>query len=238
MAAWVKNEIAMQKTKFDLFAMDCEVPCNASAEQKRSMTGPATPAAKILVVEDDTNVAEVLKARLTSFGYQVSAATASGYEAIALVQGLLPDLVLMDIMLEGELNGIEAAERIARLSDVPIVFITCLNDQGVVDRAIQTSPYGYIIKPYDTATLRSTIEIALIKHRAFKEREVLIRKLEKAALEVKRLSGLLPICSACKKIRDDQGRWHGLEDYFRARDVAEFSHTICPECRVRLYPDL
>ncbi len=204
----------------------------------RSRAGAILSAAKIVVVEDDMNVAEVLKARLTSFGYEVVGSAASGSDAIELVLTQGPDLVLMDIMLEGDINGIEAAEQIGRQSDVPIVFITCLSDQGVVDRAIAASPYGYIVKPYDMATLRSTIEIALVKSNAFKERELLIEKLEKALLEVKRLRGLLPICAACKKIRDEQGRWHGLEDYFHAHSVAEFSHTICPECRHKLYPEL
>lgn len=207
-------------------------------DDTRSKAGPELSAAKIVVVEDDMNVAEVLKARLTSFGYEVVGSAVSGSDAIELVLTQGPDLVLMDIMLEGELNGIEAAEKIGRQSDVPVVFITCMSDQGVVDRAIETSPYGYIVKPYDMATLRSTIEIALVKSSAFKERELLIAKLEKALLEVKRLRGLLPICAACKKIRDEHGQWHGLEDYFHAHSVAEFSHTICPECRRKLYPEL
>lgn len=228
----------VQKMNFSDCEIDAEVFTRSSISAPRTKQSPVFTAASIFVVEDNPHVAEVLKARLASFGYAVVGSATSGLAAVEQVLTLGPDLVLMDIMLEGELNGIEASERIGRQSDVPIVFITCLSDQGIIDRALETSPYGYIIKPYDTATLRSTIEIALVKYRAFKERQVLIEKLEKTLLEVKRLRGLLPICAGCKKIRDTQGRWQALEDYFYTHSIAEFSHTICPECRRRLYPEL
>jgi PAS domain-containing protein len=71
---------------------------------------------------------------------------------------------------------------------------------------------------------------------AEKERELLIRQLQEALAKVRTLSGLLPICAACRKIRDEQGAWHSLETYIRNHTEAEFSHGICPECRKRLYP--
>ncbi len=197
---------------------------------------PSTPA-RILVVEDDANVAVVLEARLEAFGYRVCEIARSGPGAIRSAVRHSPDLVLMDIMLEGEMNGIEAAEGIGAQIDVPIIFLTCLNDDRIMDRAIQTSPFGYLVKPYDTAALRSCIEIALIKHRSEKERDRLIKKLEAALLEVKRLSGLLPICASCKRIRIDGG-WQQIEDYISAHSEADFSHSICPECARRLYPEI
>ncbi|MFZ5569829.1 MAG: response regulator [Thermodesulfobacteriota bacterium] len=195
-------------------------------------------ATTILVVEDDTNVAAVLEARLESFGHKVCDIAKTGPKAIASALSHHPDLVLMDILLEGEMNGIEAAEQINRRMDVPIIFLSCLSDQHILDRAIQTRPFGYVVKPYNTAELRSTIEITLIKHRAAKEKEILIAKLEKALLEVKRLSGLLPICANCKKIRDEKGSWHHIESYIRSHSEANFSHGICPDCLKRLYPEL
>lgn len=194
--------------------------------------------ANIFVVEDDSNVATVLEARLESFGYKVCDIANTGSKAIAGALQHRPDLIIMDILLEGDMNGIEAAEQIVRQMDVPIIFLSCLNDQEVLDRAIGTKPFGYIIKPYDNAELRSSIEIALIKHQTAKEREKLIAELEKVLLEVKRLSGLLPICAGCKKIRDEHDQWHQIEDYIHSHSEADFSHGICPECSRRLYPEL
>jgi CheY-like chemotaxis protein len=197
---------------------------------------PVTPA-KILVVEDDVNVAAVMEARLESFGYKVCDIAHSGSKAIENSERHRPDLILMDILLEGDMNGIEAAEKIGVTSDVPIIFITCLNDPAVLDRAIKTNPSGYLVKPYDNAELRSCIEIALVKHQAAKEREKLIAQLENALMQVKRLSGLLPICASCKKIRDNQGGWKQIEDYIATHSEADFSHSICPQCAHKLYPD-
>jgi CheY-like chemotaxis protein len=196
----------------------------------------ATPAV-ILVAEDETNVAAVLEARLQAFGYTVCAIVRTGPEAIAYAKRHHPDLVLMDILLASEMNGIEAARQIRELSDVPIIFMTCLNDPAVLDSAIQTNPSGYLVKPYENAELRSCIEIALIRYRAAKEREKLIAQLEEALLQVKRLSGLLPICAACKKIRDNQGHWHQVEEYITTHSEAGFSHGICPQCARELYPE-
>ncbi|MEJ2659419.1 MAG: response regulator, partial [Desulfobacteraceae bacterium] len=180
---------------------------------------PVTPAT-ILVVEDDINVAAVMEARLESFGYNVCDIARTGLKAIEGQARHRPDLVLMDILLEGDMNGIEAAEQISAKSDVPIIFITCLNDPSVLDKAIQTHPYGYLVKPYDNAELRSCIEIALVKHQAAKEREELIAKLEDALLQVRKLSGLLPICASCKKIRDKEGGWQQIEDYISTHSEA------------------
>ncbi len=191
-----------------------------------------------MIVEDDPHVATVLEARLQSFGYTVCNIARSGPSAVRSTVECKPDLVLMDILLEGDMNGIEAAELIHNQVDVPIIFVTCLSDQSMLDKAIRANAYGYILKPYDNAELRFTIEIALIKHQAAKEREKLIADLEKALLEVKRLSGLLPICASCKKIRDKEGNWQQIEDYIHSHSEADFSHGICPQCARKLYPEL
>lgn len=195
--------------------------------------------ANILVVEDDPNVSTVLTARLESLGYRICATAETGYAAIAAVQHHHPDLVTMDILLKGEMNGIEAAGRIAERSSVPVIYMTCLADRQIFDRAIRTNPYGYIIKPYEINELRSSIEIALVKHAAATERETLIAKLKVALQEVKTLSGLLPICSSCKRIRnDDDNTWQQIEAYIASHSDADFTHGICPDCAHRLYPDL
>jgi len=197
-----------------------------------------TAPTKILIVEDDEHVAKVLEARLESFGHQICGVVRSGPAAVRNAISDAPDLVLMDILLEGDMNGVEAAEMIHNQADIPIVFITCLSDQGLLDRAVKANAYGYILKPYDNAELRYTIEIALLKYRAAKKHELLITELENALIEVKRLSGLLPICASCKKIRDERDNWQPIEDYIHSHSEADFSHSICPECKPKLYPEL
>lgn len=192
----------------------------------------------ILVVEDDPNVSAVLTARLESLGYQVCGTAETGLEAISGVYRYRPNLVIMDILLKGDMNGIEATAKIAEGSDVPVIYMTCLSDQQIFERAIGTHPYGYIIKPYDINELRSAIEIAVVKHEAAKERETLIAQLQKALREVKTLTGLLPICASCKKIRKDDSTWQQIEEYISSHSDADFTHGICPDCAHRLYPEL
>jgi len=197
-----------------------------------------TDSVNILVVEDDEHVAVVLEARLKSFGHGVCDIARTGPSAVRAAIAHQPDLILMDILLEGDMNGIEAAELITNQMDVPVIFITCLSDQAMLDRAIAANAYGYVLKPYDNAELRYTIEIAMVKFKAAKEREQLITQLENALQEVRRLSGLLPICSSCKKIRDEAGDWQQLEEYIHTHSEADFTHGICPQCAVKLYPEI
>lgn len=194
---------------------------------------------RIFVVEDDPNVSTVLTARLESLGYRICGTAETGEDAIKNVRRLRPDLITMDILLKGGINGIEAAEKISGQTDVPVIYMTCLADQEIFERALRTNPFGYIVKPYDTNELRSAIEIAIVKYGAAKEREALITQLEAALSEVKTLRELLPICSSCKKIRmDDDNCWQRIEDYIATRLEVKFTHGICPDCAQKLYPNL
>ncbi|MBT8340886.1 MAG: response regulator [Desulfatitalea sp.] len=192
---------------------------------------------RILIVEDDNHVATVLAARLQSMGYMVCAMARTGTAAVRNALAQKPDLILMDILLEGDMNGIEAAELITNQMNVPIVFITCLSEEPLLDRAVTANAFGYILKPYDRSELRYTVEIALVKSKAAREHDRLIRRLEKALQEVNRLSGLLPICASCKRIRDEAGKWQDIETYISCHSEADFTHGICPKCATRLYPD-
>jgi len=120
----------------------------------------------ILIVEDETIVAADLANKLRSLGYEVAGSTDSGEEAIELAQELHPDLVLMDIFLAGEMDGVEAAERIYREHDLPVVFLTAHSDHATLDRAKLSEPFGFIVKPFEKAELEPQIEMALYKHQA------------------------------------------------------------------------
>ncbi len=196
------------------------------------------PAAKsrILVVEDELNVAEVLKARLESYGYEVCRIVSSGADALTAAGELAPDIIMMDVKIKGAMDGVETAGLIRQRYDIPVIYLTAYSDDRLLQRAKTTEPLAYILKPYDGAELHSAIEIALYRYKAEKERRQLIRDLQKALAEVKKLSGLLPICAACKKIRDDKGYWSQVESYIEEHSEAVFTHSVCPDCAKALYP--
>jgi len=118
----------------------------------------------ILVVEDERLVARDLQATLEDMGYQIPQITDSGELAIQKVAEIKPHIVLMDIRLAGEMDGIEAAEIIKNNYHIPVIYITAHADENTLERAKLTEPYGYIVKPFDEQDLKTTIEIALYKH--------------------------------------------------------------------------
>ncbi len=120
--------------------------------------------ARILIVEDDRVVARHLEQQLLRMGYRVVAKTASGEEACDLAVRLTPDLVLMDIRLEGAMDGIDAAECINKSACLPIVFLTAYADDETTRRARLTEPFGYLLKPFEESQLRTVVEMALYKH--------------------------------------------------------------------------
>jgi len=119
--------------------------------------------ATILVVEDESIVAMDLQHRLIGMGYSVPALAASAQDALKKAAEVRPDLVLMDIRLRGDMDGIEVAEQIRDLLDVPPVYLTAYTDEDTLRRAKITEPFGYIVKPYDERTLRSAVEMALYR---------------------------------------------------------------------------
>jgi PAS domain S-box-containing protein/putative nucleotidyltransferase with HDIG domain len=121
------------------------------------------PKVKILVVEDESIVAEDIKRSLLNLGYEVSAVVDSGEEAVKKAEELKPDLVLLDIVLRGKMNGIDAAGLMRSHFNVPVVYLTAYADEKTLERAKATEPFGYIIKPFSDKELRSVIEIALYK---------------------------------------------------------------------------
>lgn len=124
-----------------------------------------TPA-RILVVEDDRVVARDIQQQLNRIGHLVVGTTARGEDALELALASKPELVLMDIRLEGEVDGIDAAQQIRETCHIPVVFLTAYADDETVRRASITEPFGYILKPFEDSQLRTVIEMALYKHAA------------------------------------------------------------------------
>ncbi|MCJ7600098.1 MAG: ATP-binding protein [Desulfobulbaceae bacterium] len=134
---------------------------------------------KIMLVEDEAVTALDLESNMIKLGYEVPAVVASGEEAVRKAAELHPDLILMDIILVGPMDGIEAADEILKSNAIPIIFLTAYADAETIRRAKATEPFGYLSKPCNYATIKSTIEVALYKGEVDRER----RKAEKALQE-------------------------------------------------------
>ena len=119
---------------------------------------------KILIIEDDHVIGMEIKDRLETLGYNVLTRLSYGEDAIEQAGDLHPDLILMDIQLAGEIDGIQAADKIRDLYDVPVVYLTAYADDNTLERAKITEPFGYVLKPFEERELVSTIEMALYKH--------------------------------------------------------------------------
>jgi PAS domain S-box-containing protein len=320
---------------------------------------------KILVVEDEYIISQDLMVRLENMGYAPLGPAATGDEAIELVSNEQPDVVLMDIALSGEMDGIDTAEQIKTDYNIPVIYVTAFSDDSVVDRAKPTEPYGYLIKPFVDKELKATIETAFYKHQmedqlrrsreqyrallnasgavpwemdaltkrftyvgsqsksvlgispqdmdslekwlgmvhpdditelrelyawgpehqegreveyrvtlggnrqlwirdmlsssgesdgpemirgymqditirkqAELERQRYTEEIKEALDRIQTLQGLLPICAWCKKIRDDQGYWQQVEVYVKDHSKAEFTHSICPDCKKQVEEEM
>ncbi len=123
----------------------------------------------ILVVEDENIVAKDIQQSLKKLGYEVLGVCATGEDAMDKAEQTKPHLVLMDIMLKGDISGIEAADHIRQKLNIPIIFLTAYADSSTLSKAKVTEPYGYIIKPFKEIDLQTNIEIALYKHDKAKE---------------------------------------------------------------------
>ncbi|MDX2216684.1 MAG: ATP-binding protein [Oculatellaceae cyanobacterium bins.114] len=139
---------------------------------------------KILIVEDERVVARDIEKRLKKLGYSVSASVASGEEALQKAAELRPDLVLMDIQIKGEMDGIETAEHIQTELDIPVIYLTAYADEDTLQRAKVTEPFGYIVKPFDERDLHVAIEVALRRRLAEAAVRVALKK-EKELSELK-----------------------------------------------------
>ena len=122
----------------------------------------------ILIAEDEGIVAIHLQSKLISLGYRATTVS-SGEEVLQSIRTRQPDLILMDIMLNGQIDGIETAAKVHQQFPIPVVYLTAYADNDTLQRAKVTNPFGYILKPFEEGVLRSTIEMALYKYKATRD---------------------------------------------------------------------
>jgi AmiR/NasT family two-component response regulator len=192
---------------------------------------------QVLIVDDDFLVAEAIQEILERLGYIVVGKAANGRQAVEDTQTLRPDVVLMDIKMP-EMDGLEAAQQIQDCCPTPVVLLTAHETQELVEQASAAGVGAYLMKPPQAREVARAITIALARFGDLMELRRVNAELLDALAQVRTLSGLLPICASCKKIRDDQGYWHQVEVYIRDHSEARFSHGICPDCAKTLYPGI
>lgn len=193
---------------------------------------------KIMIVEDEVLIAMTLSEDLKKYGYDVLPPVHKSEVAIQQAETEKPDLILMDIEIKGDLDGIETAAAIRERIDIPVIYLTAFAADQLLTRAKLTEPFGYLVKPVETRELHSTIQMALYKYKMEKERMELLAQLQEAREDIRTLESIIPICSFCKKIRDDEGYWEQIEHFISDKYFAKFSHGVCPGCMKRHYPEV
>ncbi len=200
--------------------------------------------AEVLVVDDTRENLRLLVRLLVERGYKVRPAS-NGRMALTAAQISPPDLILLDIMMP-EIDGYEVCAQLKadkNTCDIPIIFISALHNTADIVRAFTAGGVDYITKPFQAEEVLARVNTHLTIRKL--QQEMVIKNqqlqtqneaLQTALASVKTLSGLLPICASCKKIRDDEGYWHTVEVYIRDHSDAIFSHGICPDCMLVLYP--
>jgi DNA-binding response OmpR family regulator len=179
----------------------------------------------ILIVDDNPQSIKLLGSVLDARGYATAVAT-NGMEALKFLENETPDLILLDIMMPG-MDGFEVCSSIKKnknAREAPVIFLTAKREIDDLVKGFEVGGVDYVTKPFNSDELLMRVKTHL--------------DLKKAREEIKRLKGIIPICSNCKKIRDDKGFWEQVETYIASHSDAEFTHGICPECTKELYGDL
>jgi DNA-binding response OmpR family regulator len=193
---------------------------------------------KVLIVENEALIGAELSDNINDLGYMVTGIVNTGEKALESIDKNKPDIVLMDIKLKSGMDGIETSEVIKKKNGPPVIFLTAYLNDDLMKRAKVTEPFGYLIKPVDLRVLNSTIEVSLYKAKMESERNELLEELKATQEELEKVRNFIPICSGCKKIRTDKDFWEELEAYVTKNFSATFSHGICPDCALRLYPEM
>ncbi|OGQ97396.1 MAG: hypothetical protein A2521_08500 [Deltaproteobacteria bacterium RIFOXYD12_FULL_57_12] len=198
----------------------------------------------VLYVEDEEVPRERLAAMLRRRVREVHLA-ADGQEGLDVFMKIKPDIVITDIRMP-RMSGFDMIREIKRCGpDARIIVISAFSDTELLLKAIDLEIDGYILKPVEAERLFSIItrsaEIICLRNEVRQrdqEQRKLIVELKQALAEVKILQGILPICASCKKVREDSGYWTQVEAYISHHSDLLFSHTVCPDCAKKLYPDI
>jgi CheY-like chemotaxis protein len=197
----------------------------------------------VLVVDDQPVNLSLVEKILQDLPVKIIKAT-SGKEAIQIAEKQKLALILMDVQMPG-MDGFETADRIKKIENTkntPIIFVTAIGtDAENVQRGYESGAVDYIIKPVTPFVLRSKVQIFLEMDEKYEEIDDMLTHLEEKnrAFEntlntIRMNQGLVPICSWCRKIKNDEGDWEQVEEYIHRISAAEFTHGVCPHCAAQI----
>jgi YesN/AraC family two-component response regulator len=173
---------------------------------------------------------------LEKIGHTVVGLAINGKEMVELTRSLRPDIVLTDIEMP-IMDGLEATRLIQENTPTPVVLLTAHEELDMVQRASQVGAGAYLLKPPSAEDIERAMIIAIARFADLVELRRLNAELRRSLENEKILTGLLPICAHCKSIRNDKGYWEAVEGYITEHTEAHFSHSVCPSCMSKLYPE-
>lgn len=186
----------------------------------------------ILIAEDDRISRKLLEVAMSKKGFDVIS-VADGQQALdMLFKPEAPQLAILDWMMP-ELDGVDVIRRFRASNPAAFTYIILLTAKGNKDdiaTGLEAGADDYLTKPFDPRELHARLNVGLRLIQAQNELTDHVARLQKALDEVNRLEGMLPICSYCKKIRNDKNYWTQVENYISEHSAAQFSHSICPHC--------
>ena len=193
---------------------------------------------RILAAEDDLVSRRLLENVLRNWGYDVLVAQ-DGQQAWEVFQHNNVQLAILDWMMP-KIDGIQLCRKIRQAKSPSYIYIILLTAKGCKEDIVKGLDAGaddYVTKPFDHAELRSRIQVGKRVIDLQNQLATKVKRLQNALAQVKQLRGLLPICMFCKKIRDDKNYWEQVENYIAKHSGAKFSHSICPDCMKKYYPE-
>ena len=197
----------------------------------------------ILVAEDDSVTRRLLESTLGRLGWDVipTADGTAAWHALETLRGKdAPELVILDWMMPG-MDGIEICRKLRTTPGFELIYIILLTSRGEKEdlaMGLMAGANDYITKPFHPAELESRVRVGLRMVKLQTSLAVRIQELEEALSEVKRLQGLLPICSYCKKVRNEENYWQQVESYLSSHSDVKLTHGVCPDCYARMMKEL
>ncbi len=187
---------------------------------------------KVLIAEDDIVSCRILEDMLSDWGYEAVVSQEGGAAWRILQEQDPPKLAILDWLMPG-MDGVEICRMLRRLDSIEpayVILLTAKNSREDIVTGLEAGANDFITKPFDPEELRVRVQAGRRIVELQSELAARVKDLQEAFDHIKTLQGILPICSYCKKIRDDQSYWRQLESYLAAHSNVRFSHGICPEC--------
>jgi phosphoserine phosphatase RsbU/P len=192
---------------------------------------------RILIAEDDPVTARILEQLGRAWGYETMLVKEGPAALEELQKGGNPQLALLDWMMPG-LDGPDVCRRVREAGGTSyLILLTAKTDRSDIVAGLDAGADDYLVKPFDPPELRARIKAGIRIIDLQTRLAAHVAELEEALGKVRRLNGLLPICSYCKAIRDDSDYWHRVEEYVTEHADVQFSHGICPKCLVTAHKE-